>query len=66
MHEEATDHVSRFSALWQVGDWVSTVGLDQYRRKFVHHGISGALLGQLTTEQLKACTLNSGLRSHGI
>jgi len=27
--------------------------MEQYRRKFVHHGISGALLGGLTSDQLR-------------
>ena len=37
----------------QVADWVTFIGLDQYRRKFVHHAISSALLLELGSTQLK-------------
>ena len=43
--------------LLQVADWVSNIGMDQYRRSFVHHAIDGILLGHLTPEQLRVYCL---------
>jgi hypothetical protein len=36
-----------------VCDWVEGIGLQQYRKKFMHHCISGRLLLRLTDELLK-------------
>ena len=34
-------------------DWLEVVGLGQYRRRFVHHAVSGALLLRLSSDELK-------------
>jgi SAM domain (Sterile alpha motif) len=55
----------RVVPLLQVADWVSNIGMDQYRRSFVHHAIDGMLLGQLTSEQLKVWCLAALLPTAG-
>ena len=37
----------------EVCDWVEHLGLGQYRKRFLHHSIGGALLLQLTDNHLK-------------
>jgi hypothetical protein len=37
----------------EVCDWLELIGLGQYRRKFVHNAVGGALLLRLTSEELK-------------
>jgi hypothetical protein len=56
-----TERVANFSArppaTWtaaEVADWVDSFGFGQYRRRFVHHALTGALLLKLTDEQLRA------------
>ena len=42
--------------LWnmaEVSDWVAYIGLPQYRKRFIHQGISGSLLLRLTHNNLK-------------
>ena len=36
-----------------VTSWLDAIGFQQYRKKFIHHSIDGALLLQLTDSQLK-------------
>ena len=36
-----------------MGDWISAIGMERCRSIFVHHNISGALLPELTSQQLK-------------
>lgn len=37
----------------QVSDWVAALGLPQYRKRFIHQGISGPLLLKLNHKLLK-------------
>lgn len=37
----------------QVCDWLELIGLGQYRRRFVHNAVSGAVLLKLSNEELK-------------
>lgn len=37
----------------EVCDWLEIIGLGQYRRRFVHHAVSGSLLLALGPEELK-------------
>jgi hypothetical protein len=53
----------------EVGHWLAAVSLDQYRSKFVHHVIDGALLLRLGDAELKvrirawlACAVTCGGR----
>lgn len=39
----------------EVSDWVSAIGLPQYRKRFIHQHISGILLLKLTHSNLKVC-----------
>ena len=38
----------------QVSDWVAALGLPQYRKNFIHQGVSGLLLLKLNHRLLKA------------
>ena len=37
----------------EVCDWLELIGLGQYRRRFVHNAVGGALLLRLSGEELK-------------
>lgn len=37
----------------EVCDWVEHLGLGQYRKRFLHHSVGGAVLLQLTDNHLK-------------
>jgi len=37
----------------EVGRWVAVIGLPQYRKRFIHQGISGPLLLKLNHATLK-------------
>ncbi|KAL4449449.1 hypothetical protein ABPG77_007093 [Micractinium sp. CCAP 211/92] len=48
--------MARDPADWTVAeacDWLELVGLGQYRQRFVHHAVCGAVLLKLSTEELK-------------
>ena len=41
----------------EVGKWVAALGLPQYRKRFIHQAITGALLLDLKASHLKAIFL---------
>jgi hypothetical protein len=49
--------MARHPSAWTVAavcDWLEYIGLGHYRKRFVHHCVTGELLLRLTSEQLKA------------
>jgi len=40
----------------EVGKWVAVIGLPQYRKRFIHQGVSGPLLLKISHAQLKVHT----------
>ena len=47
---------SQWSVL-QVSNWVSALGLPQYRKRFIHQGVNGSLLLKLDHSILKVLNL---------
>lgn len=61
-------HEPHHPAVREVCEWVGALGLDQYRKKFLHNVVDGRLLLRLGDAELKASGLGSGseFRAHSL